>query len=134
MCGFVRICRNAFEACDVDEGFISRLVRGFGSTVDGLQLFSGIKVALVAAGYVVVHLDSENVALLGFRNDGGNAIAIQTVAGNAHVMRPVVAIMRVLRTACRARKNADECKREICAQCVPGFKIQRELRFGCAVD
>jgi hypothetical protein len=102
--------------------------------VNGVQLFSGIEIALVAAGYVVVHLDSENVALLGFRNDGGNAIAIETVACNANVMRPVVAIMQVLRTPCRTGKEADECKREICAQCVPGFKIQRELRFGCAVD
>src|SRR4051794_36780964 len=101
MRGFVGICGNAFETRDVHESFISRLVCSFSSGVNRVHLFSGMEKTLVSAGYVVVHLDSENAALLGFRNDGGNAIAIQTVAGDSHIIWPIVRSLRVLGTRCR---------------------------------
>ena len=76
----VGIRRDAFRAGDIHIGAIARLVRFFGYGADGVQLLFRVYEALVSSGNIVVHLDAEDVALLGIADNLVRAVVAQAVA------------------------------------------------------
>ena len=87
----VRIRGDAFRACDVDEGVVARLVRLLSHGADRLQLLFRIHEAFVSPGNVVVHLNPEDVALLGVADNLLRVVGLQSVRPDANVVGPILA-------------------------------------------
>ena len=91
------VSRDALRAGDVYKRVVAGLVSFLGGFVNGLELFGGIDKALVTPRNVVIHLDTEYIRRSSAADDLVGVTQAQAVAGDADVVRPVLADLAVKR-------------------------------------
>src|SRR5215470_10104029 len=90
MCSLIRVCGDAFGASDVNKGAVARLVSFLSYSPDCLQFFLGMEKAFVASRDVIVHFNSEHVAVPGVTNNSIWFISSKAIRSDAHVVRPIL--------------------------------------------
>src|SRR6476646_4611732 len=105
---FVCVRCDAFGAGDVDISAIARLVRLLSYIMNGLQLFFRVYEALVSSGNVIVHLDTEDIGVMGIANYLVRAVVAQSVASDAYVVSPILSCRKFLAQA-KGCDHQQEC-------------------------